>query len=46
MSEEDTKNIIIQLLDALALFQDKSIIHRDIKPENVLVYGNPEYNNS
>jgi serine/threonine protein kinase len=35
--EEDARNIMHQLLEAIADMHRKYIVHRDIKPENILI---------
>ena len=37
MSEEQLRNILIQLFDGLDYLHSKSIIHRDIKPNNIML---------
>jgi serine/threonine protein kinase len=41
ISDQDKKNIIIQLFKALNIAHQNFVIHRDIKPENILL--NDEY---
>ena len=42
MSEENTKHILRQILEAINYCHNKHIIHRDLKPSNIL--SNPETN--
>lgn len=44
LNEEQTRKIVIQILDALIYCHGKKIIHRDLKLENVM-YGDKEMNN-
>ena len=36
-SEEKSKLIVRQIVDALIYMQERNVIHRDIKPENILI---------
>ena len=40
--EDDARNIIRQLLEAVAYLHDEGIVHRDIKPENILLVDDPQ----
>ena len=40
-TDEDTRNIIQQIVSALWHCQLRNVIHRDIKPENILVKSGP-----
>lgn len=40
LNEPVCKNIIVQLLSAIAAMHEKNTAHRDIKPANVLIDGN------
>ncbi|MCB9208046.1 MAG: serine/threonine protein kinase [Ignavibacteriales bacterium] len=42
ITEENKKNIFIQLVKGLDFAHKKNVIHRDIKPENILVNKNLE----
>ncbi|MBK7105396.1 MAG: serine/threonine protein kinase [Ignavibacteriae bacterium] len=42
LSEENKKNIFLQIVKALDFAHSKNVIHRDIKPENILVNENYE----
>ena len=37
LSANDTANIMLQVLDALAHAHDRGVIHRDIKPSNIMI---------
>lgn len=36
-TEDCTKHVIAQIVEALIYLQDRNVIHRDIKPENILI---------
>ena len=36
-SENEIKNIFLQLNNALKIMYEKKIIHRDLKPENIFI---------
>lgn len=40
LEEEETKNIISQILDALSYCHSKDLIHRDMKLENIMYIDN------
>ncbi len=40
LGENQTINIVLQILDALVLAERNKIVHRDIKPENILIIQN------
>ena len=40
LTQDEAKNIILQLCDGLALLHDHNIIHRDITPANLILQGN------
>lgn len=40
LTQDETKNIILQLCDGLALLHSHNIIHRDITPANLILQGN------
>ncbi|AFY68897.1 serine/threonine protein kinase [Thalassoporum mexicanum PCC 7367] len=37
ISETETRQILVSILQALALVHDRGIIHRDLKPENIII---------
>lgn len=39
LDRSETKDLMLQLCDALELLHKNGIVHRDIKPENVIVRG-------
>lgn len=39
LTQDEAKNIILQLCDGLALLHDHNIIHRDITPANLILQG-------
>ncbi len=41
MTHESARNVIEQLLSAMAAVHEQGVIHRDLKPENVLVTDEP-----
>lgn len=36
-SEEECKNILRSILEALAYIHERNIVHRDLKPDNILI---------
>lgn len=40
LTQDEAKDIILQLCDGLALLHDHNIIHRDITPANLILQGN------
>jgi len=42
-SEKDARNIIKQILEAIAYLHSRNIVHRDLKPENLLCDGDDEH---
>lgn len=41
ISEDDAREIFIQMADAIAYLHRENVSHRDLKPENILVQENP-----
>lgn len=41
ISEDDAREIFIQMADAIAYLHKENVSHRDLKPENILVQENP-----
>lgn len=37
-SEEEKRNLMLQILSAVAFFNSKGIVHQDLKPINILIY--------
>ena len=42
-AEEELLYILANLVNTLAILQEKNISHRDLKPQNILYFGNNEY---
>ena len=42
-TEEELIYILANLVNTLAILQEKNISHRDLKPQNILYFGNNEY---
>ena len=42
-TEEELLYILANLVNTLAILQEKNISHRDLKPQNILYFGNNEY---
>ena len=42
-TEEELLYILTNLVNTLAILQEKNISHRDLKPQNILYFGNNEY---
>ena len=40
LTENEAKNLMLQLCDGLKILHDAGIIHRDIKPSNLILQGN------
>ncbi|EEA05911.1 protein kinase domain-containing protein [Cryptosporidium muris RN66] len=38
LSEDNTRFVLKQIIDALYYMHNKDVIHRDLKPENILIY--------
>ena len=39
LSEDETKNVVNQVLQGLVYLEELSICHRDLKPENIFIWS-------
>jgi serine/threonine protein kinase len=42
-TEDEVRQLFVQLVEALLYMHSKDVVHRDLKPENILVHVNPSF---